>query len=56
MSWSGADTWAKYAGCIKHTTLRMFYVLSVVESMQIFGADVMNAFGDAPLPAQGMQC
>jgi hypothetical protein len=32
----------------------MFYVLSVVESMQIFGADVMNAFGDAPPPAQGM--
>jgi hypothetical protein len=43
-----------YAGCIDHTTSRMFYALAAAEGMQIFGADVTNAFGDAPPPAQGM--
>ena len=43
-----------YAGCIDHTTWRMFYALAAAEGMQIFGADVTNAFGDAPPPAQGM--
>ena len=43
-----------YAGCIDHTTSRMFYALSAAEGMQLFGADVTNAFGDVPPPAQGM--
>ena len=32
----------------------MFYALSTTEGMLIFGADVTNAFGDVPQPAQGM--
>ena len=43
-----------YAGCIDHTTSRMFYALATAEEIQIVGAGMTNAFGDAPPPAQGM--
>ena len=31
----------------------MFYAVAAVEKILIFGADVTNAFGDAPPPKQG---
>ena len=31
----------------------MFYGIAAVENLLIFGADVTNAFGDAPPPKQG---
>lgn len=37
-----------YARCIDHTSCRMFYALAAAEIMLVTGADVTNAFGDAP--------
>ena len=42
------------AGCIDHTTLRMFYALSAAEGMMIYGTDVTSAFCDAPPSTQGL--
>ena len=44
-----------YAGCIDHTSSRLFYAQSAVENMLVYEADVTNAFGDAPPPKQGLQ-
>merc|ERR1712086_175891 len=44
-----------YAGCIDHTSSRLFYAQSAVEIMLVYGADVTNAFGDALPPKQGLQ-
>jgi len=44
-----------YAGCVDHMSSRLFYVLSAAENMLVYGADVTNAFGDAPPPKQGFQ-
>ena len=42
-----------YANCVDQTSSRLFYAIAVVENMLIFGADVSNAFAEAPPPKQG---
>ncbi|EJK70660.1 hypothetical protein THAOC_07961, partial [Thalassiosira oceanica] len=42
-----------YANCVDQTGARIFYAASAVEGLIIFGADVSNAFGEAPPPKQG---
>ena len=42
-----------YANCVDQTSSRIFYAASAVEDHLIFGADVSNAFGEAPPPKQG---
>lgn len=42
-----------YANCVDHTGARIFYAASAVENLIIYGADVTNAFGEAPPPKQG---
>eukprot|EP00804_Cyclotella_cryptica_P030736 CCRYP_009176-RA/>CCRYP_009176-RA protein AED:0.05 eAED:-0.06 QI:0/-1/0/1/-1/1/1/0/645 len=42
-----------YANCVDHTASRMFYAVSAAENLLIFGADVCNAFREAPAPKQG---
>eukprot|EP00956_Cyclotella_meneghiniana_P004202 scaffold5163_cov49-Cyclotella_meneghiniana.AAC.3 len=42
-----------HANCIEHTASRLFYAISAAENMLIFGADVCNAFSEAPPPKQG---
>ena len=42
-----------YANCVDHTSSRMFYSISAMENHVIVGADVSNAFGEAPPPKQG---
>ena len=44
-----------YAGCIDHTSSRLFYVQSAVENMLVYGTDVTNAFGDTLPSNQGLQ-
>jgi hypothetical protein len=43
-----------YANCVDQTSLRLFYAVSVAESLLIFGVDVSNAFAKAPPPKQGL--
>lgn len=42
-----------YANCVDQTGSRIFYALSAAENKIIFGADVSNAFAEAPAPKQG---
>ncbi len=42
-----------YANCVDQTSARSFYVVSLAENLLIFGADVSNAFAEAPPPKQG---
>jgi hypothetical protein len=42
-----------YANCVDQTNSRLFYAIAAVENMLIFGADVSNAFSEAPPPKQG---
>jgi hypothetical protein len=54
-SWSGLvkildET---YANCVDQTSSRLFYAISAGENLLIFGADVSNAFAEAPPPKQG---
>ncbi|KAL7525100.1 hypothetical protein ACHAWF_001213, partial [Thalassiosira exigua] len=42
-----------YANCIDNVSNRMFYALAAGEDLLVFGADVSNAFGEAPPPKQG---
>ena len=42
-----------YANCVDHTSSRLFYAISAVENNLVHGADVSNAFGEAPPPKQG---
>ncbi|KAL9178443.1 hypothetical protein ACHAXT_003773 [Thalassiosira profunda] len=42
-----------YANCVDQTSNRLFYALSAAENLVVFGADVSNAFGEAPPPKQG---
>jgi hypothetical protein len=37
-----------YANCVDQTSSRLFYAISVVENLLIFGTDVSNAFAKAP--------
>jgi hypothetical protein len=42
-----------YANCIDLISARIFYAVSAAENLLIFGADVSNAFAEAPPPKQG---
>jgi KUP system potassium uptake protein len=42
-----------YANCVDHTASRLFYAIAAAENLIIFGADVSNAFSEAPPPKQG---
>ncbi len=42
-----------YANCVNQTSSRLFYDVSAVENLLIFGSDVCNAFAEAPRPKQG---
>jgi hypothetical protein len=42
-----------YANCVDQTSARMFYAIAAVENLLIYGADVSNAFAEAPPPKQG---
>ncbi len=42
-----------YANCYDQTSERLFYAIAAAENMLIFGADVSNAFAEAPPPKQG---
>jgi hypothetical protein len=54
-TWSGqvqvlAET---YANCVDQTSACMFYAFATAENLLIYGADISNAFTEAPLPKQG---
>ncbi len=42
-----------YANCVDQTSSRLFYAIAAAENLLIFGADVSNAFAEAPPPKQG---
>ena len=42
-----------YANCVNQTSSRLFYAVSAAENLLVFGADVSNAFANAPPPKQG---
>ena len=42
-----------YANCVDQTSARLFYAVAAAENMLVFGADVSNAFAEAPPPKQG---
>ena len=42
-----------YANSPDHTCSRIFYTIAAAENMVIYGADVSNAFAEAPPPKQG---
>ena len=42
-----------YANSPDHTCSRLFYAIAAAENLVIFGADVSNAFAEAPPPKQG---
>ena len=42
-----------YTNCVDQTSSRLFYAVSATENLLIFGADVSNAFAEAPPPKQG---
>ncbi|KAL7550305.1 hypothetical protein ACHAWF_013539, partial [Thalassiosira exigua] len=42
-----------YANCVDQTSARLFYAVAAAENLVVFGADVSNAFGEAPPPKQG---
>jgi hypothetical protein len=42
-----------YANCVDQTSSRLFYVVSAAKNLLIYGADVSNAFAEAPPPKQG---
>ena len=42
-----------YANCVDQTSSHLFYAISAAENMLIFGADMSNAFAEAPPPKQG---
>jgi hypothetical protein len=42
-----------YANCVDQTSSRLFYAIAAGENLLVFGADVSNAFAEAPPPKQG---
>jgi hypothetical protein len=42
-----------YANCVDQTSSRLFYAIAAAENLLIYGADVSNAFAEAPPPKQG---
>jgi hypothetical protein len=41
-----------FANCIDQTSSRLFYGIATAENLLIYGADVSNAFAEAPPPKQ----
>ncbi len=42
-----------YANCVDQTSARIFYAVMAAKNLFIFGANVLNAFAEAPPPKQG---
>jgi len=42
-----------YASCVDQTSSHLFYAVSATKNLLVFGADVSNAFAEAPPPRQG---
>jgi hypothetical protein len=42
-----------YANCVDQTSSRLFYAVSAAKNLLVFGADISNAFAEAPSPRQG---
>ena len=42
-----------YANCVDQSSSRMFYAIAAAENLLVYGADVSNAFAEAPPPKQG---
>jgi hypothetical protein len=42
-----------YANCVEQSSSRLFYAIAAAENLLIYGADVSNAFAEAPPPKQG---
>ena len=42
-----------YANCVDQTSSRLFYGVAAAENLLVYGADVSNAFAEAPPPKQG---
>ncbi len=42
-----------YANCVNQTSARLFYGIMAAENLIVYGADVSNAFAEAPPPKQG---
>ncbi len=42
-----------YANCVDQTSARLFYAIAAAENLTVYGADVSNAFSEAPPPKQG---
>ncbi len=42
-----------YANCVNQTSTCLFYAVAASENLLVFGADVSNAFAEAPPPKQG---
>jgi hypothetical protein len=37
-----------YANCVEQTSARLFYIVAAAENLLVFGANVSNAFAEAP--------
>jgi hypothetical protein len=42
-----------YANCVDQTSACKFYAITAAENLLIYGADISNAFAEAPPPKQG---
>jgi hypothetical protein len=42
-----------YANCMDQTSARIFYAVTAAKNLLIFGANISNAFAEAPPPKQG---
>jgi hypothetical protein len=42
-----------YANCVNQTSSQLFYAIAASENLVVYGADVCNAFAEAPPPKQG---
>lgn len=52
----GGQVWVldyTYANSPDHTCSRLFYAIAAAENLMLYGADVSNAFAEAPPPKQG---
>jgi hypothetical protein len=41
-----------YANCIEQTSAQLFYAVAAIKNLLVFGADISNAFAEAPAPKQ----
>jgi hypothetical protein len=42
-----------YANCVDQTSAHLFYAIAATKNLLVFGANVSNAFAEAPPPTQG---